>query len=179
MFRKLLVSVIIATAIFAAGASVYAQSSTAYDGDKPAIFELQTDREESKTFDSEYVISGIAKEGTQFTIDIYWFRQDNEKSIMNRNAAEDSDSTSKKAGKWILQQTDEFTVGASSIFADSVYLNFGKNKLVIYAKDAAGNDGQKILAIERFLEEAVNKEVYGSTLNKFVEDMTNSINQNK
>jgi lipopolysaccharide export LptBFGC system permease protein LptF len=179
MFRKLLVSVIIATAIFAAGSSVYAQSNAGYDGDAPAIFELQTDREESKTFDSEYVVSGNAKEGTQFTIDIYWFKQSNEKSIINRNSAEDSDSTAVKEGKWILQQTDEFTIGASSIFADPVYLNFGRNKLVIYAKDIAGNDSQKIIEIERFLEEDVNKEVYGSTLNKFVEDITNSINQNK
>lgn len=176
MFRKMLVSAIIATAVFAAGAAVYAQSETGYDRDIAPIFELQTDRDESKTFDREFVISGNAKEGTEVAIELYWFSQEDEKSIIvNRRSSEDSDVE----GDWILQQTEEVVVGASSIFAESVYLNFGKNKIVILVTDIDGNTAQKTLEVERFLEEQASKEVNGSTLNKFVEDITNSINTNK
>jgi len=173
MFRKLLVSAVITISIFAAGAAVYASTDTTYDGEAEAIFELQSDKDESKTFDREYVVSGSAKEGTEITIELYWFSQEDEKSIIaNKKSPEDSE----KKGEWILQQDEELVVGASSIFAEPVYLSLGKNKIVIFAKDVQGNTAKKTLKLERFLEEQANKEVNGSTFNKFVEDISNTIN---
>jgi hypothetical protein len=175
MFRKMLVSAIIMTAVLAAGSVVYAQAGTDYIRDNTPIFELQSGREETKTFDREFVISGNAKEGTEVTIELYWFSQESEKSIMvMKNSSEESE----EEGSWMLQQTEALIVGASSIFAKPVYLNFGKNKIVIFATDKDGNTDQKTLHIERFLEEEASKEVNGSTLNRFVEDIS-SINTNK
>jgi len=172
MFRKVLVTAVIAISIFAAGAAVYAQSDTSESKETEAVFQLQSDRNESKTFDREYVVSGSAKEGTEITIELYWFSQEDEKSIIaNKKPAENSE----KKGEWILQQDEEFVVGASSIFAEPVYLNFGKNKIVIFAKDVEGNTEKKTLKVERFLEEQANKEVNGTTFNKFVEDISNTI----
>jgi hypothetical protein len=175
MFRKMLVSAIIAAAVFATGAAVYAEAGTVYSKDDEAIFELQIDRDESKTFDREYVVSGNAKEGTEITIELYWFSQEDEKSIIS-NKKPSTDSA--KKGEWVLQQTEELVVGASSIFAEPIYLSLGKNKIVIFATDVEGNSEKKTLKVERFLEEQANKEVNGSTLNKFVEDISSSISPN-
>lgn len=174
MFRKMLVSAIVMTAVLAAGSVVYAQSETDYSRDTTPIFELQSDREESKTFDREFVVSGNAKEGTEIAIELYWFSQENEKSIMVMK----SPSEGSEEGSWILQQTEAVVVGASSIFAEPVYLNLGKNKIVIFAKDKEGNEARKTMQVERFLEEEASKEVNGSTLNNFVEDISN-INTNR
>lgn len=173
MFRKMLVSAIIAVAIFAAGAAVYADTETVYDENNVAVLELQIDRDESKTFDREYVISGNAKEGTEIIIELYWFRQEDEKSIVSNKKPS---TALEKKGEWVLQQTEELVVGASSIFAEPVYLSLGQNKIVIQATDIDGNKGNKTLKVERFLEEQASKEVNGSTLNKFVQDISNSIN---
>lgn len=173
MFRKMLVSAIITISIFATGAAVYAQTETSHGKETVAVFQLQSDRNESKTFDREYVVSGSAKEGTEITIELYWFSQEDEKSIIaNKKSAEGSE----KKGEWILQQNEEFVVGASSIFAEPVYLNFGKNKIVIFAKDLQGNTEKKTLKVERFLEEQANKEVNSPTVNKLVEDMSSKRN---
>lgn len=173
MFRKMLVSAIIAAAVFAVGAAVYADTEIVYSDNEVAVLELQIDRDESKTFNREYVVSGNAKEGTEITIELYWFSQEDEKSILSNKKPS---KTSVKKGEWVLQQTAELVVGASSIFAEPVSLNLGKNKIVIQAIDVDGNEGEKTLKVERFLEEQASKEVNGSTLNKFVEDISNSIN---
>lgn len=173
MFRKMLVSAIITISIFATGTAVYAKTEASYGKETVAVFQLQSDRDESKTFDREYVVSGSAKEGTEITIELYWFSQEDEKSIIaNKKPSQDSENR----GQWILQQSEEFVVGASSIFAEPVYLNFGKNKIVIFAKDVKGNTDKKTLKVERFLEEQANKEVNGTTFNKFVEDISSTIN---
>ncbi|HWR61119.1 MAG TPA: hypothetical protein VN580_05870, partial [Clostridia bacterium] len=100
MFRKMLVSVVITISVFAAGAAVYASTDTVDGGEAEAIFELQSDRDESKTFDREYVVSGSAKEGTEITIELYWFSQEDEKSIIvNKKSQEGSE----KKGEWVLQ----------------------------------------------------------------------------
>lgn len=179
MLRKMLVSTIIATAVFAAGSAVYAQSGAEYSKykeDTAPIFVLQSDKEESKTFDREYIISGNAKEGTEITIDLYWFSIGDEKSII---AKKKSSGDSEKEGSWILQQTDTLVVGASGLFAEPVSLNLGKNRIVLFIKDTAGNTAEKTLEVERFLEKQASEEVNGGTLNKFVEKISNKTNANK
>ena len=175
MFRKMLVSAIIATAVFAAGSAVYAQTGTVYGKDTAPIFELQSDKDESKTFDREFVISGNSQEGTEVNIELYWFSQEDEKSIISQKK---SLGDSEKEGNWILQQTEELVVGASGIFAEPVDLSFGKNKIVLFVTDKDGNTAEITLEVERFLEEQASKEVNGNTLNKFVEDILSSINTN-
>jgi lipopolysaccharide export LptBFGC system permease protein LptF len=179
MFKKLLISAIVVTAVFAAGASVYAQSETAYTrykmNDTP-VFELLSDKEESKTFESEYVISATAKEDTEVSMSLFWFKTEDEKSILTKNKSYES---SGKKGSWILQQSEEFTVGSSGIFAEPVTLSLGKNRIVLFIKDKNGNTAEKALEVERFWEKQASEEVNGSILNKFVEDISNSVNVNK
>lgn len=176
MFKKVLISAIIATAVFAAGSAVYAQSEAGYRRDTAPVFELLSDKEESKTFESEYVISARAKEGTKVSISLYWFSTDDEKSII---AKKKSVEGSEKEGSWILQESSEVTVGASNIFAETVSLNLGKNRIVLNIKDINGNKTKKTLELERFLKKQASEEVNGDTLNKFVEDILNSVNTDK
>lgn len=182
MFKKVLISAIIATVVFAAGSVVYAQSEksytsyTRYGRDTDPVFELLSDKEESKTFSREYVISGNAEEGTEVTIDLFWFRTEDEKSIIaKKKSLEDSQTE----GNWIFQQTEGLTVGASGIFAESVALNLGRNRIILYIRDKSGNTTERTLEIERFWEKQASEEVSGSTINKFVEDISNSINIDK
>lgn len=174
MFKKVLISAIVATAVFAAGSAVYAQSETEYTRygrDTAPVFELLSDKEESKTFESEYVISARAKEGTVISMNLYWFGTDEKASIV---AKQKSGEDSEKEGNWILIESGEVTVGASNIFAETVSLNLGKNRIVLNIKDVNGNKAKRILEIERFLKEQASKEVNGETLNKFVEDILNA-----
>jgi len=179
MFRKVLVTAIIATAVFAAGVSVYAQSENQYAGykkDNAPVFELLSDKEESKTFESEYVISAIAKEDTEVTMNLYWFKAEDENSILAKKKSQES---AEKKGSWILQQTEEFTVGSSGIFAEPVSLSIGKNRIVLFIKDKDGSTAEKSLEVERFLEKQASKEVNGNTLNNLLEDIANKVNPNK
>lgn len=179
MLRKMLVSAIIATAVFAAGSAVYAQAETGYSGyrkDTVPVFGLQSDKSESKTFDREYIISGNAKEGTEIIIDLYWFSTEDEKSII---AKKKSDEGSENKGSWILQQTEKLIVGASGLFAEPVALNLGKNRIVLLVTDIKGNEAEKTLEVERFLEKQASKEVNGEALNKLVEEITIEANENK
>lgn len=179
MIKKMLVSAVIITAVFAAGSAVYAQSESGYARyrkDTAPVFDLQSDKDEFKTFDREYVISGNASEGTEITIDLYWFSTEDDKSIIaNKRSEEDS----VEEGNWILQQTEELVVGASGIFAEPMALNLGKNKIELFIRDINGNTAERTLEIERFLKKQASKEVNGESLNKFVENITNSINTNK
>lgn len=179
MFKKVLIAAIITTAVFAAGSAVYAQTETEYTrygSNTVPVFELLSDKEESKTFEREYVISAIAKEGTEVSMSLYWFGTYEEKSIVaKKKTAEDS----QEKGSWILQESEEVTVGASNIFAKTVSLNLGKNRIVIYIKDINGKKAEKVLEIERFLKEQASKEVNGNTLNRFVENISNTVKANK
>lgn len=175
MFKKVLISAIIATAVFAAGSAVYAQAGTSYRRDTAPVFELLSDKEETKTFSREYVISGNASEGTEVAIELYWFRAEDEKSII---AKKKTVEVSEREGDWIFQQNKEFTVGASGIFVEPVELNLGLNKIVLFIRDIDGNKNKMTLELERFLEKQASEEVNGSTLNKFVDDISNSVNKN-
>lgn len=171
MFRKILISTIIATAVFAAGSAVYAQSGTNYAEESATIFELSSVKEESKTFGREYVISGSAREGTVVTIELYWFKS--EKSIIvNKKQSKSSESE----GDWIFQNSKEYTVGSSGIFAEPVALNLGKNKIVLLISNADGETEQITLELVRSLEKDAIEEVNGTSLNKFVENLSNEVN---
>ena len=177
MFKKVLISAVIATAVFAAGSAVYAQSEEKYTGyrrDTAPVFELLSDKKETKTFESEYVISALAKEGTVVSMEFYWFSTEDEKSIIAKKKAE---ASSEKEGNWILQSSEEVTVGASGIFAETISLKLGKNKIVLSIKDLAGKEAKRTLEIERFLKKAVSEEVSGSSFNKLVNDILNSTNK--
>jgi hypothetical protein len=57
--------------------------------------------------------------------------------------------------------------------------SLGKNRIVLFIKDKNGNTAEKALEVERFWEKQASEEVNGSILNKFVEDISNSVNVNK
>lgn len=171
MFRKILILTIIATAVFAAGSVVYAQSGTYYSEDSAAIFELSSDKEESKTFGREYMLSGNASEGTVVNLEVYWFKS--QKSIIvNKKQPKSSENE----GDWIFQKSEEYTVGSSGIFAEAVELNLGRNKIVLFISNIDGETDQITLELERSLEKHAREEISGSSLNRFVENMSNKVN---
>lgn len=179
MIRKVLISAIIATAVFAAGASVYAATENeyaSYKKDVAPVFELLSDKEETKTFESEYVISAMAKEGTEINMSLFWFKAEDESSILSKKRIIEG---LEKKGSWILQESESFTVGSSGIFAEPVSLSIGKNKIVLFIKDISGNTAEKTLEVERFLEKQASEDVNGNALNKFKENMSDKVNINK
>lgn len=179
MFKKVLITAIIATAVFAAGSAVYAQSGAnyiRYGRDTAPAFVLLSDKEETKTFFKEYIVEAIAKEGTEVSMDLYWFKNDDEKSII---AKKKEDASSKNEGTWILQESQKVVVGASNIYAETVSLLLGKNKIVLKILDTDGNEFEEVMEIERFLKKEASKEVNGDTFNKFVEDILNTRDTNQ
>jgi hypothetical protein len=176
MFRKVLITAIVATAVFAAGSAVYAQEeteNTKYIRDDAPIFVMLSDKEESKTFEREYIISARSKEGTEVVMEVYWFKAEDEKSILAKKKSVDS---SDKEGTWILQETDEYTVGNANIFAVTTSLNLGKNRIVLNITDKNGNVTEKTLEIERFLEREAWEEVSGNSVNE-MENWANGTNK--
>jgi Tfp pilus assembly major pilin PilA len=179
MFRKLLISAVIATAVFAAGASVYAQSENGYyryaENTAP-VFELLNDIEEVKTTKKGFLLEARAKEGTEINMSVYWFKAENENSIMDKRKAKDAGSSGKD-GVWLLQHSEDYTVGISGIFAEQVKFNLGRNRIVLYIKDKAGNTAEKTWEVERFLEEQVDEEINPKAINQLKVDMSNSISK--
>ncbi len=176
MLKKALISVIIITAVLLANSAVYAQSDARYGKAAVPVFKLTSDAEVSKTFSREYLIAGNSIEGTVVTIDLYWFRAADKRSIIDR---EDVSEEVEKEGDWIFQQTGEYEVGASGLFAEAVKLNLGLNRIVLLAKDTDGNTNEITIEIKRFWEKQASRKVNGNTMNKFVGDMSNSINMDK
>lgn len=177
MFKKVLITAVIVTAVFAAGSAVYAQSDAnlaRYKKDTAPVFALQSDKSETKTFEREYIISGSAEEGTKVVYEVYWFGTEDEKSIIVKKKPEED--SQEKAGIWILQQSEEFTVGASGLFAETVDLSLGKNKIVFFIEDKKGNTAEKTIEIERFLEKDASEEVNVDNMNKVKEDLSNKVN---
>ncbi len=171
MLKKILVSTAIFAAIFASGSAVYAQADKAMAAQKdmPA-YELIEDNLESKTFEKMQVISGSAREGTSFSLSLYWFKADNGKSIIAKKKETGSAAIN---GEWLHQDTAEWKVGPSGIFVQPVTLEIGKNKLVLNITDTAGNKAERVWEIE-LQEEAMVKEHINSyvfkDINKAIEN---------
>lgn len=166
MLKKLLISTAIVAAVFASGSVIYAQAdkSMAAKKDTP-VYELIEDNLESKTFESKQVISGSAKEGTSFSMSLYWFKADNEKSIV---AKKKETNSAAKSGEWLLQNNEEWEVGPSGIFVQPVTLEIGKNKIVLKITDKAGNKAEKVWEIE-LQEEALVTEHINSYILKGID----------
>lgn len=95
-------------------------------------------------------IKGKAPEGTNISINTYWYKPNNEKTIIHKNK-----SRSQKAGsgEWILQQSESSNVGISGIFGVSVSIKPGKNKIVVEADNG--------LSYEMEVEYVNNEELNG------------------
>lgn len=177
MFRKLLISTLIAAAVFATGASVYAQTDyryTRYAENTAPVFELLNDIEEVKTTKKGFLLEARAKEGTEVNLSVYWFKAEDENSILNKRKAIDV-VTSEKEGVWLLQQSENYTVGISGIFAQQITFNLGRNRIVLYIKDKEGNTAEKTWEVERFLEEQVDEEINPKPVNQLKVDLSSGI----
>jgi hypothetical protein len=87
---------------------------------------------------------------------VYWFKADEDKSILSKKKASGDADIS---GQWIMQEKLNWEVGASEIFARPVTLNPGKNRILIRVKDQVGN----------FKDEVINVEVvYKNELTDFI-----------
>lgn len=172
MLKKILISAAIVAAVFASGSVVYAQAdkAAAEKKDTPA-FELVEENLESKTFESEQVISGSAKEGTAFTLSLYWFKVDNEKSIVAKKKETGGED---KKGEWLLQNREEWEVGPSGIFVKPVTLEMGKNKIILKVMDGDGNKAEKTWQIELVDKEHVTEYINSYTL---IKDINQSMDE--
>ena len=75
-------------------------------------------------------IKGKALQGTSISINTFWYKPNNEKTIIYKNKFRDQDAGS---GEWILQHSESSKVGISGIFGVSVIIKPGKNKIVVEA----------------------------------------------
>lgn len=107
-------------------------------------FQLTKNIDCTKTFEKNQVISGRAEQGSEITMTIFWFRTDEDSSILSKKKIFDNNSN----GQWIMQEKYNWEVGASEIFAKPVSLNIGKNRITIRVKDKAGNIKDEVINVE-------------------------------
>lgn len=159
MFKKILLPAVIIAAMLTSNLAVYAEPNRSVARRLDVTtFQLTMNLDGTKTFERNQVISGKAENGTEITMTTFWFKADEDKSIVSKKKA--GDTTVEASGEWIMQDKSTWVVGASEIFAKPVALNVGKNKIVIRAKDKQGN------VIE---DETINVEVvYKSELTDFI-----------
>lgn len=170
MFKKILISAVIATAVFAAGSAVYAQSDYSVGRkDVTPAFELISDKTEIVTLESEYLVEARGREGTTIVMNLYWFNLDDGKGILAKKRVPSEGSEDK--GTWLLQKTEQWTVGSSGIIAKPVTLYLGKNKIVLDIEDVKGNKTQKILEIELATKEEASEYVNGDSFKKLINDI--------
>jgi len=79
-------------------------------------------------------IKGKALEGTNISISTYWYKPNNEKTIIYKNKSRFQKVGS---GEWIFQQSESSNVGISGIFGVSVAIKPGRNKIVVETDDGS------------------------------------------
>jgi len=171
MFKKILIYAVIVAAILSASPAVYAQNGDygANTDDTPA-FKLISAKSEIKTTESEYIVSASAEEGTSIIMSLFWFDATDGKGIVAKKKA------SEDKGNWLLQHTEEWTVGSSGIIAKPVTLYFGRNRIVLDITDVKGNKAQKTLEIELTTKAEASEAVSGDMIKKLLDDIGNKDN---
>ncbi len=119
------------------------------------IVEILNNIDGVKTFEKSYALCVRAKEGTVITFQQYWFKTDEEKSVVLKK--KQSENSLDTIGEWVLQdKTEQWEIGASSIYARSVTWKLGRNKIVLKAKDKNGNTETLTMLVELVDKKQVN-----------------------
>lgn len=89
-----------------------------------------------KYSNKDLTIKGKALKGTKIDISTFWYKPNNEKTIIHKNKPIDGEADD-SLGEWILQANKSCKVGISGIFGVSVTIKPGKNKIVVEAGDGS------------------------------------------
>lgn len=81
----------------------------------------------------DVIITGNALESTEITVNIYWNKPMDEKSIVSKEKSWERDYSSED---WLLQKSVSCTVGAAGTFAIPVKIKIGRYKVEVIAKNA-------------------------------------------
>jgi hypothetical protein len=108
-------------------------------------FQLTKNLHGTKTFERNQVISGRAENGSEITMTLYWFKTEEDKSILSKKKSSEETSVT---GEWVEQGKFTWEVGASEIFAKPITLNPGKNRIYILVKDTKGNTKEETIDVE-------------------------------
>ncbi|MDF2893179.1 MAG: hypothetical protein K0R80_3546 [Clostridia bacterium] len=160
MFKKIVLPAVIIAAMLTLNTAAFAEPNRSIARRLDVTtFQLTKNLDGTKTFERNQVISGRAENGSEITMTVYWFKTDEDQSILSKKKAfEDTDNS----GDWIMQKKSNWVVGASEIFAKTVTLNPGKNRIVIRVKDQKGS----------FKDEVINVEyVYKDELTDFINNI--------
>jgi hypothetical protein len=161
MFKKIVLPAVMIIAMLTLNVTTFAEPNRSIARRLDVTtFQLTKNLDGTKTFEKNQVITGRAEKGSIITMTVYWFKANEDKSILSKKKISEDNEMN---GQWIQQGKSNWEVGASEIFARPVSLSLGKNRIIISVKDQKGN----------FVDEAVvNVElVHKNELN----DILNSI----
>lgn len=146
MFKKILLPALIISAMLTLNTGVFAEPnrSIARRLDVTA-FQFTKNLDGTRTTERNQVISGRAESGTEIVMTIFWFMDEEDKSIVSKK--KNTDSSDESSGQWVMQGKYNLEVGASEIFAQAVSLNLGKNRINIRIKDKAGTIKDEVINI--------------------------------
>ena len=146
MFKKIVLPAVIIAAMLTLNTAAYAEpnKSVARRLDV-TTFQLTKNLDGTKTFERNQVITGRAENGSVITMTVFWFKANEDKSILSKKRNSDDADNS---GQWIMQGKSSWEVGASEIFAKPVTLNPGKNRIVINVRDKQDNITDEVVNIE-------------------------------
>jgi len=146
MFKKIVLPAVIIAAMLTLNTAAYAEpnKSVARRLDV-TTFQLTKNLDGTKTFERNQVITGRAENGSVITMTVFWFKANEDKSILSKKRNSDEADSN---GQWIMQGKSSWEVGASEIFAKPVSLNPGKNRIVISVRDKQDNVTDEVVNIE-------------------------------
>lgn len=105
------------------------------DGDTMPVFDFVKGMEEIEPityYIKDIIITGIANEKTNITVNIYWNKPSDEKSIVSKGKSWERDYSS---NDWLLQESKKCTVGASRTFAIPAKIKIGRYKVEVIAEN--------------------------------------------
>ena len=145
MFKKIVLPAVIITAILASNVTAFAEPNRSIARRLDVTtFQLTKNLDGTKTFERNQVISGRADDGSEITMTVYWFKTEEDRSILSKKkAAIDSNK-----GQWIIQEKSSWVVGASEIFAKPVTLSPGNNRIYLSIKDKNENVRDEVVNVE-------------------------------
>lgn len=147
MLKKILLPAVILSVLLLFSSTVYAEPNRSVARKLDVTtFQLTKNLDGTKTFEKSQVISGRAENGSEITMTIFWFKAEEDKSIVSKKKT--SDDANDASGQWIMQDKYVWEVGASEIFAKSVTLNMGKNRINIRVKEKDGDIRDEVINVE-------------------------------
>jgi hypothetical protein len=145
MFKKIVLPAVIITAILTTNIAAFAEPNRSIARRLDVTtFQLTNNLDGTKTFERNQVISGRAEDGSQITMTVYWFKTEEDLSILSKKKTAGDPSK----GEWIMQEKSSWIVGASEIFAKPVTLNPGNNRIYLNVKDKKDVVREQVVNVE-------------------------------